>query len=97
LVRAFSLREGTATASVLAERHTVHPRGANGGGDGGTGHHERIRADGTRSTVPAKATLDLLPGDTLVIQTAGGGGSGDPALRDSAAIARDRANGIDRT
>ena len=97
LVRAFSLREGTATASVLAERHTVRPRGANGGGDGGTGHHERICADGTRSTVPAKATLDLQPGDTLVIQTAGGGGYGDPALRDIAAIARDRANGIDRS
>ena len=96
LIRSFSLREGTATASVLADRHTVHPHGASGGGDGGTGHHELVRADGTRSVVPAKATLDLLPGDTLIVQTAGGGGYGDPKRRDPAAIERDRANGIDR-
>ena len=96
LVRGFSLREGTATASLLAERHTVHPRGSSGGEDGATGRHELIRADGTASTVPAKVTLDLKPGDTLVIHTAGGGGYGDRAARDGAAIARDRANGIDR-
>jgi len=94
LIRGFALREGTATASVLADRHTVHPRGAHGGGEGGTGHHELIRANGEAHAIPAKTTVDLQPGDALVIHTAGGGGYGDPARRDPLAIERDRASGI---
>ena len=34
------------------------------------------------------------PGDAIIVRTAGGGGYGDPALRDPAARERDRADGI---
>jgi N-methylhydantoinase B len=76
LVRALQLRSGTATVSLLAERHTVPPRGACGGGDGATGSHTLIGRDGTMQPVPAKTTLQLEVDDTIVVQTAGGGGYG---------------------
>jgi N-methylhydantoinase B len=46
-------------------------------------------------TLGAKVTLELHAGDTLVVQTAGGGGYGDPAQRDPAALERDAAAGIE--
>ena len=98
LVRALQVRGGSATISLLAERHTVHPRGANGGGDGATGRHtlETVAPDGTRSVreLPAKATIEVQPGETLVVQTAGGGGYGDPAQRATELQTRDRRDGI---
>jgi N-methylhydantoinase B len=98
LVRALHIRAGTATVSLLAERHTVHPRGSAGGGDGATGTHTLLtpNADGSTETrtLPAKTTLQLAAGETLVVQTAGGGGYGDPAQRDPQALARDAADAI---
>ena len=94
LVRALQVRAGTATMSLLGERHAVHPHGARGGGDGATGTHTLVSADGDVRTLPAKTTLQVNAGETLVLQTAGGGGYGEPALRDAAAISRDAADGI---
>jgi N-methylhydantoinase B len=94
LVRALQVRAGSATISLLAERHAVHPHGASGGGDGATGTHTHIAADGTARALPAKTTLQVDAGETLVVQTAGGGGYGEVAQRAPAAIARDAADGI---
>lgn len=94
LVRALQVRAAPATLSLLAERHAVRPRGAEGGGDGMTGKHLLRTADGRERTLAAKTTLRLEPGETLVVQTAGGGGYGDPELRPEAARARDRDDGI---
>jgi N-methylhydantoinase B len=98
LVRALQVRAGTATISLLAERHTVHPHGAAGGADGAVGSHTLLATapDGTPIVrdLPAKTTLQVGAGETLVVQTAGGGGYGDPALRDAGARARDAADGI---
>jgi N-methylhydantoinase B len=94
LVRALQVRAGTATISLLAERHAVHPHGASGGSDGATGTHTHLAADGTARALPAKTTLQVGAGETLVVQTAGGGGYGEVAQRDAAAIARDAADGI---
>lgn len=76
LVRALQLTDGTARLSLLAERHAVAPRGAQGGGDGCTGSHRLQKRTGTRERVPAKTTLHLEPGDTIYVQTPGGGGYG---------------------
>src|SRR5579864_2306228 len=76
LMRALQLTGGRAQVSLLAERHAVAPRGSRGGGDGKPGRHQRRRADGTESTLPAKTTFDLAPGETLEVQTPGGGGFG---------------------
>jgi len=82
LVRAFALRSGTAVASLLADRHTVAPRGALGGEPGACGTHT-LRRNGTTSTLPGKTTLELRAGDEIIISTAGGGGYGPPAERAS--------------
>ena len=76
LVRAIELVEGSARASLLADRHTLPPPGAQGGEPGACGRHTLIR-DGAERAVAAKATLALQPGDVLVVQTPGGGGFGD--------------------
>jgi N-methylhydantoinase B len=99
LVRALQVRTGTATISLLAERHTLHPHGACGGRHGATGAHTLLTTDASGAAVaralPAKTTLQVHAGETLVVQTAGGGGYGDPALRDPARCARDAADGIE--
>ena len=99
LVRALQVRAGSATISLLGERHAVAPRGAQGGGDGARGRHTLVvphagGADEIR-VLPAKVTLQVSAGETLVVQTAGAGGYGDPAQRDGAARARDLADGFE--
>jgi N-methylhydantoinase B len=94
LVRAFQLRDGSATASLLAERHAVRPHGTAGGRDGASGAHVMVKRGGVLSDLPAKTSVVMEPGDAIIVRTAGGGGYGDPALRDPAARERDRADGI---
>jgi N-methylhydantoinase B len=76
LIRALALTDGSARISLLAERHAVAPRGALGGGNGSTGAHTLIDA-GEEVRLPAKTTRAFAVGQTLVIQTPGGGGYGD--------------------
>jgi N-methylhydantoinase B len=45
--------------------------------------------EGVETRLPAKTTLDVLPGDTISYRTCGGGGYGPPADRDPARVARD--------
>jgi len=94
LVRAFALRDGTATASLMAERHAVRPRGAEGGGDGATGAHVFVTRSGDVRDLPAKTSVAMQPGDAIIVRTAGGGGYGDPTEREWDARERDLADGI---
>ncbi len=94
LVRAFALREGTATASLLAERHAVRPHGTEGGGDGAPGAHVFVQRGGATRDLPAKTTVAMEPGDAIIVRTAGGGGYGAPAQREPAARERDARDGI---
>jgi N-methylhydantoinase B len=93
LVRSFQLTRGTATLSLLAERHVVAPRGTGGGADGAVGTHTLAR-DGTTRRLPAKTSLRLEAGDVVEVRTAGGGGYGAPAERDPAARDRDARDGL---
>lgn len=77
LIRALELTGGTARYSLLADRHRVAPAGAQGGGNGATGHHTLIR-NGARAELPAKDTSAFHPGDVIEVQTPGGGGYGTP-------------------
>ena len=76
LIRSIELTAGTAQLSLLAERHSVRPRGALGGADGMTGSHELQKA-GRRERLPAKTSVPFEPGDRIVVQTPGGGGYGE--------------------
>jgi N-methylhydantoinase B len=96
LIRALQLVRGTATASLLAERHRLAPKGAAGGGDGHRGAH-RLLAGGKTQELPAKTSFAFERGSVIEIQTAGGGGYGAPSERAQSATARDRADAMAAT
>ena len=89
LRRDITVRDHTATFSLLADRQTHRPYGLFGGGDGESGSAVRIDPDGDAERLPQKSTHTLPPGTTVSIRTPGAGGYGDPALRSTAAIERD--------
>jgi N-methylhydantoinase B len=76
LIRALSLTAGNARVSLLAERHAVAPRGVSGGEDAVCGKHTLQHVDGSQEKIGAKATFAFAPGETIVVQTPGGGGYG---------------------
>ena len=63
------------SVTVLSERRTSVPYGAQGGSSGQAGRNALIR-DGVEQLLPAKTELRLRPGDRLRIETPGGGGYG---------------------
>jgi N-methylhydantoinase B len=76
--------------SLLADRRRHRPYGLAGGDDGAAGVDELVRADADEADrIPPKSTHDLDAGDVVRVRTPGGGGVGDPAERDSTALARD--------
>jgi len=68
-----------ATLSLMGERRRNAPWGLAGGEPGATGEDWLIRAGGSRERLPGKVTLDVEPGDRLVVLTPGGGGWGLPS------------------
>ena len=79
--------ERDATVSLLTERRRHAPSGVAGGEDGQVGENQ---IDG--DPVASKLTVDVEGGTTVTVRTPGGGGHGDPAERDEAALAADRAD-----
>lgn len=75
LVREFEFLE-TMTVSVLTQRRTMAPQGAEGGGEGAPGRQVLIRKDGTEEELPGIASFEVMAGDRIVMETPGGGGWG---------------------
>ncbi|HVY16343.1 MAG TPA: hydantoinase B/oxoprolinase family protein [Rhodopila sp.] len=75
------------------ERHFSRARGLAGGGDGASADGVILRTDGTRQVIPSKIVTRLNRGDRVIVQTAGGGGYGDPNHRDAGRAAQDMADG----
>jgi N-methylhydantoinase B len=65
--------------SLLTERRSIAPRGAAGGAAAKPGRNLLRHADGRTDELPAKAEGALELGDSLRIETPGGGGYGRPA------------------
>jgi len=65
-----------ATLSLMGERRRHAPWGLAGGEPGATGEDWLIRAGGGAERLPGKVTLEVEPGDRLVVLTPGGGGWG---------------------
>jgi len=71
------------------DRIKCPPWGFLGGKEGQT-NRTLIRRNGKEEELPGKfSRLPVRPGETVTILTAGGGGYGDPAKRDPAAVNRD--------
>jgi N-methylhydantoinase B len=62
-------------------RSEFSPSGAAGGGAGRRTRVEVLDPDGSVLPLPAKGTVTLPPGSVVRVETAGGGGYGDPAAR----------------
>ena len=91
LRRALRLREGEARYSVLSDRAVIPPFGVGGAGPGApvrvSVHHDAVETD---LATPGKATGHTInAGDVVVLESAGGGGFGDPLTRDPERVARD--------
>jgi 5-oxoprolinase (ATP-hydrolysing) len=63
-------------AAILSNHRRIAPFGLAGGEDAKTGINRIIRADGSEETLSGTATVKLNKGDTVVIETPGGGGFG---------------------
>ena len=70
------------TASILSNNRRVPPFGIHGGHPGACGKNYVIRADGRRQDLGFVASVELNAGDIFVVETPGGGGYGQPAVRD---------------
>ena len=69
---------------------TVNPAlGARGGGAGGRARQALRRADGRVEELPACAQVRAEPGETIISLSTGGGGYGDPKLRDPERVRHD--------
>ncbi|MDO7842662.1 hydantoinase B/oxoprolinase family protein [Sphingomonas immobilis] len=75
-VRQIRFREPM-TATLLTNRRETAPFGLDGGADGAPGRNSLVRADGATQTLPASVRLDVAAGDSIVVETPGGGGFGD--------------------
>lgn len=64
------------TASILANHRRVAPFGLEGGKPGQPGRNAVTRANGRTEELEATAQTAMQPGDTLTIETPGGGGYG---------------------
>lgn len=72
-----------------SDRSRFRPYGLAGGGPGAPSRLELLRDGQPPRVMHSKAVFPLLPGDLVRLTMAGGGGWGDSAERDHAALARD--------
>jgi N-methylhydantoinase B len=68
-----------AKVTVLSDRRKVSPYGLSGGEAGKAGRNRIIRANGERDELSSKCEFWVDAGDTLSIETPGGGGWGPPS------------------
>jgi N-methylhydantoinase B len=88
---AIRLRRGAARASMVMDHGRVGPQGALGGSDGGV-NTVAIDQSGKEYRPPHLSKdqdIQLQPGDTIRVSTPGGGGYGNPFLRDPSKVERD--------
>jgi N-methylhydantoinase B len=92
LVRQYRLLAERAVLQLRADRHEHPPYGLFGGRPAASSRN-LIGRDGEWTALPAKVTLEIGRDTVIRHEQAGGGGWGDPALRDCSAIAADLRNG----
>jgi len=90
------LLEEEAEVFLFGERGRFAPKGVVGGGDAALNRFSYEQTDGEKTPPMASKMvgMKLKRGQKVRLETPGGGGSGDPAERDRAAIERDVALGF---
>ena len=94
-VRSFRVEGDDAQICLCADRHETPPPGLFGGKPGAVSQYVLDPGTNREQTLPSKTSyIDLEPGTLVRVQSAGGGGYGDPKKRDPKLIAEDLRNGI---
>jgi N-methylhydantoinase B len=95
ITREIEAVDHTATLGGRGDRVNIKPWGLEGGMEAsGSRYYKRLR-DGEIVSLPSKFQgIILRPGERIVIETAGGGGWGDPRTRDSELVRRDVVDGL---
>jgi N-methylhydantoinase B len=76
--------------SIHDDRWLTSPWGVNGGEPGLRSTKRLVRVDGSEENIPSKCDrIEVQPGDILHFNTWGGGGWGDPFLRDAELVLLD--------
>jgi N-methylhydantoinase B len=91
LVRQYRLLANTAILQLRADRHEHPPYGLFGGRPGASSKN-LICQNGEWQTLPSKVTLEISKDTVIRHEQAGGGGFGDPQLRDPDAVRADILN-----
>ncbi|HVP83938.1 MAG TPA: hydantoinase B/oxoprolinase family protein [Rhizomicrobium sp.] len=74
-IRRIQFREAM-TAGILSTRRETDPFGLAGGEAGARGRNTVVRANGAKEALEGCDETDMRPGDSIVIETPGGGGFG---------------------
>lgn len=93
LIKEYEILDGDVRFTHRGERHFHQASGASGGHAGTSAYSVVIRVDGREEVVPSKLMTVLHKGDRVRIETAGAGGTGDPADRDRELVRLDIADG----
>ena len=88
----FRIKSGTAIVTTLSDRGTTGPYGLFGGHEGRKCGLSLSR-NGAVTSLFSKSTVVMQAGDVFRFEAAGGGGMGDPLLRDAQAVIEDVNNG----
>jgi N-methylhydantoinase B len=78
VVRALRVLDHEARVSLQSDRRRISPYGLHGGLPGQCGRNLVIDATGHAHDRPGKVTMTLQPGETVIVETPGGGGWGAP-------------------
>jgi N-methylhydantoinase B len=93
-VREYELLDHEARFSLRSTKHSVAPKGIEGGAPGKTGKCTINPGTDEERVLPARySDLTLHPGDVIRLETPGGGGLGNPLERDPLRVLRDVRNG----
>jgi N-methylhydantoinase B len=76
VIRALSVVDHDARVSLQTDRRRFAPYGLGGGSDGTPGRNWLRNADGIMGGLPGKVSLTLKAGETVGVETPGGGGWG---------------------
>ncbi len=89
VTRALTVLRDNVTAMVFSERYRLRPWGLAGGKPGAPSRHYLVRKSGEKIELGGKARIVMHRGDTLYVNTPGGGGYGHPCERRRELVERD--------
>jgi N-methylhydantoinase B len=93
-VREYEVLDNDARFSLRSTKHSVAPKGIDGGSDGKTGHCVLNPDAAGERVIPSRFSDHVLhPGEAFRLETPGGGGLGNPFVRDPQRVLNDVRNG----